>query len=336
MRRNMRQLSFAAAIATALFFASFAHADTLILKNGFEVEGEVVNETERVVFVRIEGGTISFNKSEIKSIEKGALSVGGAVQDSAAAGEYVTYKGRRYPKDRFERLKEQKGLIEHKGEWITEHELLGIQLSKGAIKHDKKTVARYASAAVVSIIINDSSQGSGVMISSNGLLMTNWHVIKDAKTIKVKLAGDKDIEYSGRVVTSDESYDLALVSIGGTERPYLRLADPDTISVGHDVIAIGNPRGYATTVTEGIISSVRRVGDFSGAEELGLDRKQENMLLIQTDAAINPGNSGGPLLNAKGEIVGINSSGLPSWFAQGINFAIHAKTLKRAYSHYFN
>jgi serine protease Do len=150
----------------------------------------------------------------------------------------------------------------------------------------------------------------------------------------VKLFGE-DTEHTARLVSKNEMYDLALVSVGGTDRPHLRLADPESVSVGDDVIAMGNPFGLATSVTTGVISSIRKLEDFPGTEALGLTSTQKKFNFIQTDAAINSGNSGGPLLNTRGRIIGLNSFGISKKLAEGLNFALHAKEIKKVYSHYF-
>lgn len=313
-------------------------ADILYLKNGAEVEGLVVEETDEEVLLRFEGGTISFTRSEIDNIEKRPFSVKEEeVSEAEAEPEEKTlieYKGRKYTKKRFENLIAKKGLVKYKDRWVTKYEKLGLELDDNSSSFDIKRVVKYASPAIVSLKIDGSKLGSGTMINSNGLFITNWHVVKDAKVIKVKLFDDKG-QYNARVVTHNEAYDLALASIGGTDRPFLRLAAPSGIAVGEPVIAMGNPFGLATTTTTGIISSIRKLKEFPGVDNNKLERSQKELNFIQTDAAINPGNSGGPLLNGKGKIVGINSFGISKNVAEGLNFAIHAEEIERLYSHYF-
>jgi S1-C subfamily serine protease len=158
--------------------------------------------------------------------------------------------------------------------------------------------------------------GSGVIIDHNGYILTNNHVIDDAKRLKVTLTDGRML--NGKVIGKDEITDLAVVKAEGisTEEsdvlPYAHLGNSDDLKIGQVVIAIGNPFGLTggPTVTAGIISSLNRNLQF-----------ENGMLeLIQTDAAINPGNSGGPLVNTKGEVIAINTAKMP--YAHGIGFAV--------------
>ncbi len=324
-------------IAIFIFvFSSISYADIIYLKNGDTLEGLITEETDKKVVIRLEIGTIVFSRNEIERIEKKPFirAEAKAPRQEAARESLIEYKGRKYTKARFKRLIEQKGLIRYRGKWVTEHEKLGLELQKKPGAFNVRKITRYAAPAVVSVSIDESKLGSGVLINSNGLFITNLHVVKDAGKIKVKLSYDKT-EFSARVVTSNDTYDLALVSMGGVDRPYLKLGDPDKISIGDPVIAMGNPFGLATTVTTGIISSVRKLEEFPVKNIEDVPASQRKITFIQTDAAINPGNSGGPLLNNKGEIIGINSMIISKSRSEGLNFAIHAKELKKIYSHYF-
>lgn len=160
--------------------------------------------------------------------------------------------------------------------------------------------------------------GSGFIISKDGYILTNEHVIDGASEISVTVTGfDKDLE--SKVVGADYDLDLALLKIdAGNDLPFLTLGNSDQIRVGNWVIAIGNPYGLDHTVTTGVISAKGRPITVN-------DRQYEN--LLQTDASINPGNSGGPLLNLKGEVVGINTA--ISAQAQGIGFAIPTSTVNQ-------
>ncbi|MCL6634475.1 MAG: trypsin-like peptidase domain-containing protein [Peptococcaceae bacterium] len=160
--------------------------------------------------------------------------------------------------------------------------------------------------------------GSGFIISGDGYVLTNEHVIDGASEIYVTVTGF-DRELAARVVGADYDLDLALLKIdAGKELPFLNLGNSDQIRVGNWVIAIGNPYGLDHTVTTGVISAKGRPINIG-------DRHYEN--LLQTDASINPGNSGGPLLNLKGEVVGINTA--INAQAQGIGFAIPTSTVQR-------
>jgi len=163
------------------------------------------------------------------------------------------------------------------------------------------------------------SLGSGILISKDGEILTNYHVIRHADTIKAKLADQT--EYEGRLVGKDDRTDLALIKIrrSGGNMPFARLGSSSQLEVGDWVMAIGNPFGLEHTVTAGIVSAKGRVIGAGPYDNF-----------IQTDASINPGNSGGPLINALGEVVGVNSA----IFSQsggniGIGFAIPIDLAKK-------
>jgi serine protease Do len=138
------------------------------------------------------------------------------------------------------------------------------------------------------------SLGSGFIISSDGYVLTNAHVVDAADEITVSLTDKR--EFKARVIGADKRTDLALIKIDATGLPAVRMGDPNRLKVGEWVVAIGSPFGFASTVTAGIVSAK------------GRSLPQENFVpFIQTDVAINPGNSGGPLFNMRGEVVGINS-----------------------------
>ena len=171
-----------------------------------------------------------------------------------------------------------------------------------------------------------ASGGSGVVISADGEILTNHHVIegwRGAKdpTLLVKLADGK--EYTAKVVGKDKDLDIALIKIEGTHMPFAKLGDSDSLRVGEWVVAIGNPLGLSHTVTQGIISAKSR----SSAEMGGGSQVQS---FLQTDAAINRGNSGGPLLNLKGEVIGINTAIRAD--GQNIGFAVPIDSVKRVLS----
>lgn len=161
--------------------------------------------------------------------------------------------------------------------------------------------------------------GSGVIIDENGLIVTNNHIVEQSESIEVTLFDGK--KYSGKLLGTDRMTDIAVVKIEGKGFPYVKLGDSNGVQVGQIAIAIGNPFGFflqGPTVTVGVISALNRTIQ----AEQGV---YEN--LIQTDAHINPGNSGGPLVNIKGEVIGINSANIP--FAQGIGFSIPASMASR-------
>jgi serine protease Do len=158
------------------------------------------------------------------------------------------------------------------------------------------------------------SLGSGVIISGEGYILTNNHVVTGADEIVAKLSDGR--EFKGTIKGTDEKLDLALIKIEATEQlPVATLGDSDELKVGEWVMAIGNPFGLSQTVTAGIVSAKGRVIGSGPYDDF-----------IQTDASINPGNSGGPLFNAQGEVVGINTAIIAG--GQGIGFAIPVNMAK--------
>jgi len=167
--------------------------------------------------------------------------------------------------------------------------------------------------------------GSGFIVSADGYILTNEHVISGADKIEVTVAG-QDKPYPARKVGSDHDLDLAVLKIdAGGNLPTVPLGNSDSIRVGDWAVAIGNPYGLDHTVTVGVISA-------KGRPVTVQDRQYRN--LLQTDASINPGNSGGPLLNLKGEVVGINTA--ISAQAQGIGFAIPSSTVQSVFNDLVN
>jgi len=161
--------------------------------------------------------------------------------------------------------------------------------------------------------------GTGFFIRSDGLVVTNWHVVEGATDVAVQV-GEDERPYRGVLVGKDDATDLALVRIeGGGNFPVISLGDSEGLEVGEWVVAIGNPFGLSRSVTTGIIS-------YKGRRDVNPAGKPGYYDFIQTDAAINPGNSGGPLLDARGAVIGINAAVNPS--GQGIGFAIPINMLK--------
>lgn len=156
-----------------------------------------------------------------------------------------------------------------------------------------------------------TSLGSGVIVDEAGYIVTNYHVVKGADEITVKLSDKR--EFTGKIIGTDEKTDLAIIKIKAKKLTAVKLGDSDTLRVGEWAVAIGNPFALSQTVTLGIISA-------KGRSNVGLVDYED---FIQTDAAINPGNSGGALLNIKGELIGINTAIFSrSGGYQGIGFAI--------------
>ena len=161
-------------------------------------------------------------------------------------------------------------------------------------------------------------QGSGFIISEDGYILSNHHVVGDADTINVKLHDGRELE--GTLVGTDEKSEVAIIKVDAKKLPHLKLGDSDKLRIAEWVLAIGNPFGLTETVTAGIVSA-------KGRNNVGI-ADYENF--IQTDAAINPGNSGGPLLNTQGEVIGINTAIYSrSGGYMGVGFAIPVNMVKR-------
>jgi len=166
-----------------------------------------------------------------------------------------------------------------------------------------------------------SSLGSGVIISADGVIVTNTHVVKGGTDTQIRVALSDKREYDARIVSQDERSDLAVLKIekGGNDFPFLQFADSDKLEVGDLVLAIGNPFGVGQTVTSGIISALART-------EMA---QSDTQVFLQTDAAINPGNSGGALVDMNGKLVGINTMIFSqSGGSVGIGFAIPSNLVR--------
>ncbi len=157
-----------------------------------------------------------------------------------------------------------------------------------------------------------SRKGTGFIISADGYVLTNHHVVDGADTVRIRLADRR--EFTAKVVGSDEQSDVALLKIAATGLPTLRIGDSKTLKSGQWVVAIGSPFGLDHSVTAGIVSAVGRANPYAD---------QRYVPFIQTDVAINRGNSGGPLLDTRGQVVGINSQIFSnSGGYMGVSFAI--------------
>jgi len=191
----------------------------------------------------------------------------------------------------------------------------------GAVEKVSKSVVNIASVRMMHDqlfrVFPVEGVGSGVIIDSDGHILTNNHVIDDAERLKVTLADGRVLR--GKVVGSDETTDLAVIRVeSDAPLPVAELGDSAALKAGQIVMAIGNPFGLTggPAVTAGIVSSLDR----------SIQTRTGVLELIQTDAAINPGNSGGPLVNTKGEVIAINTANMP--YAQGIGFAVPINTAK--------
>ncbi|MGC2419667.1 MAG: trypsin-like peptidase domain-containing protein, partial [Candidatus Acidiferrales bacterium] len=202
------------------------------------------------------------------------------------------------------------------------------------IEEENVRIYKQASPAVANIVtravqydfffnaVPVEGAGSGFVIDTDGHILTNYHVVHGAQTIEVIL-GDQS-HYKAKYIGADTRNDIALIQIdpGGHKLATLKLGDSRNLQVGQRVLAIGNPFGFESTLTTGVVSSLGRTvqtGDNTFIDEA-----------IQTDAAINTGNSGGPLLDSHGEVIGINSAiYAPTGTSSGIGFAIPINTARR-------
>ncbi len=163
-------------------------------------------------------------------------------------------------------------------------------------------------------------QGSGFIVTSDGYILTNSHVVTEATRVTVRLHDGS--EYNATVVGTDPRSDVAVIKIDARDLPAVTMADSDTVEVGEWVVAVGNPFGLSHSVTAGIVSA-------RGRSSVGIADYED---FIQTDAAINPGNSGGPLVNLEGKVVGVNTAILSrTGGAMGVGFAIPANMAKQIY-----
>jgi hypothetical protein len=179
-------------------------------------------------------------------------------------------------------------------------------------------IAKKSSPAVVLIVGKNGggvSQGTGFLLSADGKIATSLHVIQNLDRAEVHLASG-DVFDSVRVLAFDERRDIAIIQIPGFELPTIELGNSNEISVGDSVLAIGSPKGLEGTVTAGIVSAVREVGD--------------GFKVVQTDAAVNPGNSGGPLIDSHGQVIGVIGFKLRN--AENLNFAVPINYLRGLYA----
>lgn len=198
---------------------------------------------------------------------------------------------------------------------------------------EKLTYAQIAAKvrpSVVSVITYDlasfgqnSGQGSGIIYSSDGYIVTNAHVINNSKTVHVTVVLSDEREFEATVLGFDTRTDLAVLKINATDLPTAEFGESDKLVVGDEVIAIGNPGGeqFAGSTTNGIVSGVDRVIDADSSSTTA-------MKYIQTNAAINPGNSGGALVNIYGQVIGINTAKISATGYEGLGFAIPIATAK--------
>lgn len=208
----------------------------------------------------------------------------------------------------------------------------GLVNAESAKQYTKKQIIELCAPSVVGIDVEGeaswygrstllSGSGSGIIISADGYIITNNHVVSGSNTIKVYLHDDE--EYDATLIATDATTDLAVIKIEATGLQPSKLGDSDQLAVGDDVIAIGNPLGELRgSATSGMISAVSRT----------ITIEDQKMHLLQTDAAINPGNSGGGLFNDKGELIGVVNAKVASAQIEGLGFAIPINDAKTVIS----
>ena len=277
---------------------SAAWADRVILQSGSEVSGTILKSDEQAVVVDLGCAVLRLARGDVARIVKaGPASTQATQAGTQPAGATATAEAA-------EKTSPQGQLYHTAG------------LTPGTIE-DKSE--QFGQAVVM--VNSPGGQGSGFLISPDGYLITNYHVIAGETRIKVTVFERTDKGFRPRnykkvrIVAMNPFVDLALLKIeeGGSSFRYTYLGDLADVQVGNPVFAIGNPLGLTRTVSQGIVSSNNR--NFGG------------QLYIQTTTDINPGNSGGPLFNLKGEVVGVTSMGY--LFLGGLNFAIPVDTVKR-------
>ena len=181
----------------------------------------------------------------------------------------------------------------------------------------EQTIIRVAQQASPTVVLVEHARGSGsgVLIRRDGIVLTNAHVVGEARNVRVTLADGRRVE--GEVLGREPAVDVAVVRIPVTNAPAAPLGDSDRLLVGQTAIAIGNPLGFERTLTAGVVSALGRSIRGSTLDQL-----------IQTDAAISPGNSGGPLLDSQGRVIGINTAVIRVESAEGLGFAIPINTAR--------
>jgi S1-C subfamily serine protease len=205
----------------------------------------------------------------------------------------------------------------------TPEELTNIAVYKRALPSVVNVTSSALSFDFFYGVVPQQGQGSGFILTKDGRILTNYHVIQNAQKVEVTLS-DKH-KYPAQIILQDKAHDMALLQISASNLTPAVLSESRDLQVGQNVYAIGNPFGLNGTMTTGIISSIRSVSEPQGATI-------ENA--VQTDAAINPGNSGGPLLNSRGEVIGMNTLIATGGAEQssGIGFAIPVDTIKAVLS----
>jgi S1-C subfamily serine protease len=205
------------------------------------------------------------------------------------------------------------------GQQLDPEEQVNVSVYKKAIPSVVNITSTAVSFNFFYGLMPQQGQGTGFIIDHEGHVLTNYHVVANARQVEVTLYNRK--KYKAEIIGTDQTHDLAVVKIDASSLTPAVLGDSRSLLVGQQVFAIGNPFGLSGTMTRGIVSSIRAIQNANGSQ---IDDA------IQTDAAINPGNSGGPLLNSRAEVIGINSMILTGGAEQsaGVGFAIPINTAK--------
>lgn len=185
-----------------------------------------------------------------------------------------------------------------------------------AVEKSKNAVVKIDKYTLINGTERPTGTGSGFVFSSDGLILTNAHVIENSNRLRVFLLDGS--EFTGEVVGSDKETDIAIIKIFGSGYTSIKLGESNNLRIGQLVIAIGNPLGFQHSVSVGVLSGVGRTMRTPGGQLIDD--------ILQTDAALNPGNSGGPLINTDSESIGINTAIIPS--AQGLSFSIGIDSAK--------
>jgi len=242
----------------------------------------------------------------------------------------------------------------YRGQLRAQHEAAGLELqhvSLDGLSRISELVSQRVTPSVVHINIKRSpavdsleqllseadpmltdrlrqGQGSGVLVDQEGYIITNYHVLEDGEVIEVRMSDDA--RHIGRMIGFDRDRDIAVLKIDKTELPAMEWGNSDTCAVGSPVWAVGSPFGLTGSITFGIISSKHRVDLSDSRYQLSSGLSPDSSDLMQSDVAINPGNSGGPLVNGRGELVGINTAILGPTY-RGVSFSIPSNLVRGVY-----
>jgi len=285
----MRQIRLMAALTALVLGAGLLPAEKILLKGGYEITGDVLKSDKSVVVVDIGCTVLRLDRGYVVSID------GAKTPTTRPAGTVV------------------RPVREKTGKWQL---FRTARLERTTIE---KSSERFGSAVVM--VTAPSGQGSGFIVSPEGHLVTNYHVIAGETRIKITVFSKTDQGYEQKhykkvkIIALNPFADLALLKIEEAKGklPYAYLGKMADLEAGQEVFAIGNPLGLTRTVSQGIISTK--------------NRNFEGQLFVQTTTDINPGNSGGPLFNLKGEVIGVTSMGY--LYLGGLNFAIPVDVVKR-------